>query len=316
MRRSRIFLLITAIMLIIAVTSCDVITNHEGQKVVILSIGLDYTNSTVSNLSGTINDAKEIGIALKSLYDDRGIECNLIYMLQEGSDADMNSDLYPSANHIIDQISNLKLDSDDLFIFYYAGHGETGSGGSMFLACGKEVIITDSSTTVYKYTELSMNTLQNMLMTLPCRSIVILDSCHSGMMDTLNEFDPNSWFDSISSIFDNSWYNEGKISILASAAARNTADDKVEIWFDSEHSERHGDFTNLLLSNLGWNHSIYDQVEYVNSDNSTIIVNGYSTGIKGCLTLANLYSSVLKGQLSQSPKLFGTIESINIIPAN
>lgn len=303
-------------MLIIAVTSCDVIKIHEGQRVVILSIGLDYKNSSVSNLKGTINDAKEIGIALKSLYDDRGIECELIYMLQEGSDTDMNSSLYPSANHVINQIKNLKLDSDDLFIFYYAGHGETGPGGSMFLACGKEVVLSGSSTTVYNYTELAMKTLQNHLMTLPCRSIVILDSCYSGMMDTLNGSDPNSWIDSLSSVFDNSWYDEGKISVLASAAARNPADDNVEIWFDAKNSEKHGDFTYLLLSNLGWHHSCSNQIEYINSDHSKVVVNGYSSDIKGALTLDALYRSVLKGQLNQSPKLFGTIETINIIPSN
>lgn len=316
MTKYRILIFTISILVIITAISCDEFKIHDGQKVVILSVGLDYKNSTVRPLNGTINDAKEVGMALKSLYDVRGIDCDLVYMLQEGSESDMNSSLYPSANHIIDQLSNLKMDSDDLFIFYYAGHGETGSGGSMFLACGKEVVKTASSTKVYSYTELSMETLQNQLMMLPCRSIVILDSCYSGMMDTLNEFNPNTWFDSVSSIFDNSWYNDGKISVLASAAARNPADDNSEIWFDDINSERHGDFTSVLLSNLGWNHSCTKQIGYINLDGTEIVINGYSTGIKGCLTLEALYRNIIMEKLSQSPKYFGTIESINIIPSN
>lgn len=317
MKRYYLILISILVLVLVSITSCDVLNvSHDGQRVVILSVGLDYKNTTVTPLKGTINDAKEMGMALKSLYDDRGIDCELIYMLQEGIASDINSSFYPSARNILKQIKELELDSDDLFVFYYAGHGESGSGGSMFLACGKEVVYSGSSTVTYNYTELLMRDLQNQIMTLPCRSVVILDSCHSGMMDSLNEPNPNSWIDSLSLIFEPSWYNEGKISVLASAAARNTAEDSVEIWFDEKNSERHGDFTNLLLNNLGWNHSCSEYTEYCNKDDSKIIIYGYSTGVKGKVTLDELYRNILKGNLQQAPKLFGTMESINMIPSN
>ena len=314
--KRRFFIFFYFVLLLVTFVSCDPNKLHDGQKVVILSVGLDYKNTNVATLNGTINDAKEVGMALKSLYDNRNIDCELIYMLQEGSDADMNSTLYPTSNNVLEQIKKLNLDSDDLFIFYYAGHGETGSLGSMFLACGKKVVTTGSTTITYSYTELSMIGLQNQLMSLPCRSVVILDSCHSGMMDTLNEFSPNTWSDSLSSLFDYSWNNDGKISVLASAAARNTASDGVEIIFDETHKENHGDFTTILLSYLGWNHSCEDYSTHENSDGSKVIVYGCSSGLKGSLTLEELYKSVMKSNLPQKPKLFGTTETINIIPAN
>ena len=122
MKRS-FFIFFYFVLLLVTFVSCDPNKLHDGQKVVILSVGLDYKNTNVATLNGTINDAKEVGMALKSLYDNRNIDCELIYMLQEGSDADMNSTLYPTSNNVLEQIKKLNLDSDDLFIFYYAGHG-------------------------------------------------------------------------------------------------------------------------------------------------------------------------------------------------
>ena len=81
MRRICIFVLI--LVLIIA-SSCSIMPDRSNQSVSILSVGLDYKDNIYRDLGGTINDAKEVGMALKSVYDSKGILCNLIYMLQEG----------------------------------------------------------------------------------------------------------------------------------------------------------------------------------------------------------------------------------------
>ena len=71
MRKVSIVLLI---FILLVTVSCSIMPDRSGQKVSILSVGLDYKDNIYRDLEGTVNDAKEVGMALKSLYDDRGIE--------------------------------------------------------------------------------------------------------------------------------------------------------------------------------------------------------------------------------------------------
>ena len=59
-------------------------------------------------------------------------------MIQEGYSVPYSDDMYPNKDNVIKMIKrqNQTLDSDDLFIFFYAGHGQTGPSGEMFLATG------------------------------------------------------------------------------------------------------------------------------------------------------------------------------------
>ena len=320
MRKVSIVLLI---FILLVTVSCSIMPDRSDQKVSILSVGLDYKDNIYRDLEGTVNDAKEVGMALKSLYDDRGIECDLTYMIQEGYTVPYSDDFYPNKDNVIKMIKNQDLDSDDLFIFFYAGHGQTGQSGEMFLATGN-----DSTS----YSKLSITDILNALYTLKCRSIVILDSCYSGMMDPSNPTipgnvagmtdpqnnnHPNDFASSLKDIFGKPWYDMSKITVLASASAREVAADGGKVILSDGTTETHGYFTLELLNNLGWCHSL-KTTSYINEDDREIVVSGYSAGIKGSLTMDTLYLDIMKNWKNnqQNPVLYSTAESVNIIPAN
>lgn len=315
--------LISLLLILSLFISCSIMPDRSNQKVSILSVGLDYKDNIYRDLEGTVNDAKEVGMALKSLYDNRGIDCDLTYMIQEGYTVSYSDDMYPNKDNVIKTIKIQNLGYDDLFIFFYAGHGQTGQNGEMFLATGYDNI---------SYSKLGIIDLLNALNSLKCRSIVILDSCYSGMMDPSNptipgnvagmtdphnNYRPNDFKSSIKDIFGNPWYDMNKIIVLASASAREVAADGAKVSLSDGTIETHGYFTVALLKNLGWCHST-SQITYKNSDEREIKVNGYSAGYKGSLTVDDLYLSIMKswGNGQQNPVLYSTIESVNIIPAN
>ena len=131
-------LIILAVFLLLFSVSCDTsFFAHDGQKVTVMVVGLDYARKGVSEtdlswgsysipqLNGTINDAKEIGAALDSLYRDRDIEHEMVFMISEGEKVNFDDSLYPISSNVLEAIDELKLklDEDDLFVFYFAGHG-------------------------------------------------------------------------------------------------------------------------------------------------------------------------------------------------
>ena len=136
----KIVILLSILIFLLSLTSCDTsLFSHSGQKVTVMIVGLDYVvkdtskplkwrgdgvqTFTVGNLGGTINDSKELGAALDSIYKEKKVEHEIIYMLSEGKDHSYSSPLYPTAQNVYAQIESLDLDEDDLFVFYFAGHG-------------------------------------------------------------------------------------------------------------------------------------------------------------------------------------------------
>ena len=320
MRKITLFL---SILVLIIASSCSIMPDRSNQKVSILSVGLDYKDNIYRDLEGTVNDAKEVGMALKSVYDTKGVECNLTYMIQEGYTVPYSDDMYPNKDNIIKKIKSQSqtLDADDLFIFFYAGHGQTGASGEMFLATGY-----DSTS----YSKLGITDIVNALDSLKCRSIIIMDSCYSGMLDPSNPTIPgniagmtdpqngnylNDFTSSLKDIFGKPWYEMSKITVLASASAREVAADGAKVVLSDGTTETHGYFTAALLTNLGWCHS-KETISFINSDEREITVKGYSVGYKGTLSMDSLYLNIMKNwnNRQQNPVLYSTIDSVNIIP--
>ena len=92
----------------------------------ILSVALDYNNESLSPLNGTINDAVEIGECLSRIYESKGIPVEKRYMLQQGTDISESDPMYPTAWNVFSAIRDTDVSKEDLFVFFYSGHGDAG----------------------------------------------------------------------------------------------------------------------------------------------------------------------------------------------
>lgn len=307
------------------------VINHGGQKVTTLVIGLDYTQrynaltelkfkdgikeGTVGKLNASLRDAKEVGAAIDSLYKSKNIEHETIFMLSEGNRPDYDSIYYPSSEHVINMIKSLELDEDDLFVFYYAGHGYF-SGSEMYLLTG------DTQTSNNMCTTITSTKLLSTLKELPCRSVVILDSCYSGVADPGNSPSSETFFYSIKNILNEkiNTDSETKLSVMCASKWNEKSWEGYNIRTEGGELEEHGQFSGRLLSILGWKHS-NQKTTVVNqgTDNETIAF-GESMGVKGSVSLDDIYSKVFDGwtypNTKQHPVFYYTNESINLIPSN
>jgi hypothetical protein len=114
-----IFLLIC--ILICLVSCADYEANVTG-KLQVVTIGLNYNTTGASPLRGTINDATEFGVAMNAIMNAKGVPRSVIYMLQEGAPEDRIT--YPTRANILNYISSLELNSNDMLTIFYSGHGQ------------------------------------------------------------------------------------------------------------------------------------------------------------------------------------------------
>ena len=326
-----VLIISTCILFLFCFLSCDAsLFSHNGQKVTVMVVGMDYAPRqkdssgkpislkwdaySVGQLSGTINDSKEIGAALYSLYEDKNIENDFIFMLSEGSSPDYSNPLYPTASNIISQINSLDLDEDDLFVFYYAGHGYLEKDDLYFITADNYL---GSFCTAIKSSDL-MKAIKNV----GCRSTVILDSCYSGAFDPKNSATPNTFTNSLKKIFEEKINVESgfAMSVLAASKWNEKSLENYKVSFSDGSYEIHGHFSGRLLSALNWQHSSTKTTTVTNIDQTKVVANGYSKGIIGSLSLDDIYSKLFDERdypdLYQYPIFYYTNESINLIPAN
>lgn len=243
MKKLIYMLLVAAIML----SSCSLDMRGTG-KVHIISVACDYDNDSLSPLHGTVDDAVEMGECFRAIYEAKGIETDVRYLLQEGTTISETNRDYPSAWNILDAIGSVDARSSDLFIFFYSGHGdarvdsETGKyDGTGYLAAAKS---GDDL-----YTILDMDGLFHAIDALPCPAVIIIDACYSG-----NVADNESPVTGFGELMD---------GIDLTDTAVLTACQPTELSYVSStvteegESERHSLFTIGVLNALGWRHSSY-----------------------------------------------------------
>lgn len=308
-------------------SSCsDSIFPHENQKAVVMVVGLDYSpkgdSSTslkwggynVPKLNATLNDSKEIAAAIDSLYKDRNVKHEMILMISEGDNPDYVDPLYPSDINILKTIEELELDEDDLFVFYFAGHG--------FLKDSELNLITGDYYQGSLCSSLTASKLIDSINLLKCRSVVLLDACYSGAFDPHNSSTPESFYSSLNNIFEERIVVEenNKISVLASAKWNEKSWEGYNILFQDGSSEQHGQFSARLLAVLNWNHSNIYTTEVINKNGEKIIANGNPGKIKGSMSLDEIYTKIYDlrtyPSINQNHVLYYTNESINLIPSN
>ena len=328
-------LIILAVFLLLFSVSCDTsFFSHDGQKVTVMVVGLDYARKgesttnlswgsySIPQLNGTINDAKEIGAALDSLYRDRDIEHEMVFMISEGGYVDFSDSLYPTSSKVLKAIDELKLDEDDLFVFYFAGHGFLQQRVEGRVVKNNLQLITAEQYIGASCTSLDYETLLASFRSLPCRSAVIIDACYSGSFDPMNNTTPASFESSIRNIFEENIVTkeDNKISVLAAAKWNERSWEGYKVKFPDGSEEEHGQFSGSILDILGWTHSNTATTVVKNVDGSEIVANGREGKLFGPLSLDDIYSKLFDYRnypaVAQYPVLYYTNETINLVPAN
>ncbi len=201
-------------------------------NVKVMVVALDYAHDNEIKLDGTIRDAKEFKQALAELNPNIP-DSSFVEMYQEGPAPDKNSPKYPTPNNVLTEIGKQleDLNENDLFIFYYAGHG-VDYVGDLALATSNEDDL---------YEPLSVKTLLEKFSNIKKgHAVLILDSCYSGQYVPSYDF------------FDD-YYNPNLLVIAASSPDKKSYEGDFPISGDPNH--RHGFFTYSFLEALGWDHS-------------------------------------------------------------
>ena len=273
-----------AILIIIGAlfTSCSPDLFSKEGTAYVLSVALDYQNSPVSDLIGTVDDAIEFTECLKSNYVYRGIPIATTYMLQEGEYQNRNYDTYPSADNILSMISSIRPSKNDIFIFYYSGHGAVDEEGKAYFAAGAE---REGELFTYLY----MDDVRDALDSLPCQSVAIIDACYSGNMK------PEDSASEISTAFLNAVKGlDLRKTVVLAACQRDTLSYVTTIYNEEGESERHSVLTVELLSSMGWRHTSSTRI-WAESSGKMIEAYGTLGYFAGPLNLFELYDSIIAG---------------------
>lgn len=324
--KKHVVVLLSILLGLILISCNDSFFPHDEQKAVIMVVGLDYSpkgsSSTslkwggyyVPKLNATLNDSKEIAAAIDSLYTERNIQHDMVLLISEGIEPDYFDSLYPSDVNILNSIDSLNLDEDDLFVFYFAGHG--------FLKDSELNLITGEYYQGAVCSSMTATSLLNKIRTLKCRSVVLLDACYSGASDPKNSSTPESFYSSIDNILEERIVVEedNKISVLASAKWNEQSWEGYNISFNDGSTEQHGQFSARLLAVLDWCHSNTSKTDVMNINGEIITAMGKPGSINGSLSLDDIYTRIFDlrtyPSMNQNHVLYYTNESINLIPAN
>ncbi len=264
MRRPLIIIII--ILLLVTLLGCEILQSKPDKpKIYFLGVGLDYKNiknspqrPTLNHLNGTIADTKELASALYQRGKGMEVEVEITLMLQEGDNPDVEADLYPIKENIWDQIERIKdkLTPSDIFIFYFAGHGEanaSGQGGDLVVG------IKENNVSISTAEVLAIDELYTQLKGIEATKLLILDSCYSGGHQVPYPQTPKEREG------EELRYLASQFYLLASAADE-------ESW-ETTHPDEHGFMTLQLLEALGWDHSGSSTIE--DFENTPYIIDGH-----------------------------------------
>lgn len=207
--------------LICLLASCSLVPGAPG-KAYIVCIGLDYSETEVTTLNGTTNDALETAVCLATLYERRGIETHVCLIDS------------CTATDIRNLLSGLELKKNDYLVFYWSGHGHKDDQG-MFLVAYPE---KDES-----YSEFYISELTDFTEKLPCPSLILLDCCYAGC--AAKDFELSVL---------------GKDKLNKSAVIASCTKEELSLMShvrtEDGPYQAHSVFTVALLEQLGWVHSI------------------------------------------------------------
>ncbi len=138
-----------------------------------LIVGIDYYEA-ISSLSGCVNDAKSVATILERNFDGTVNFKNPNLILSTNSESSVSKKVLKNS------IRNLFMSESEIALFYFAGHGYIEDTGGFL--CASESTTGDDG--------LSLNELMAIVNSSPAKNkIIILDSCHSGIVGNRVESD-------------------------------------------------------------------------------------------------------------------------------
>ncbi len=238
--------------LLLLSVGCELTSAPHG-RIVHLAIALSYRGSDVQSLPAAINDGEELALAFGDLFCDRLVIGQQLIWDGDGHASETADLCRPTKEAVISHIALwvAALDSNDLLIISYSGHGL--EDGSLVLAPESHdgaLLLEDG--TLNPLLILTVEELLSLLVPARAATLLLLDSCYSG-----NFITPTG--SSISTIgtteiFAAAWrrYASGatpsncRLFVLGATTADHTSFEPLA------GSHTHGYFTRALLEGLGW----------------------------------------------------------------
>lgn len=279
----KLFLFVLVVFLF---SGCELQQHIPEGKIYYVGVALDYKNTNVNSLYGTLNDAKELekAMRLNALKVNRNFQSFSLF--QEGfshSKATINDKYYPSVdniNSVLNEIATTSNDND-ITIFYFSGHGEKTEGS---ILCGTTNTITGR--TLIDLNIIDQNylikpiELKQKLSLIKGKKLIIIDSCHSGFFKEKSIYtidkttEEYSFSDCYKKLFDDCENSDKSIYLLCATESDNYSHEPSYLLY----SHPHGYFTKALLEGLGWNYGTKGTVTH--KTDPTIVDN---KGVQGLL---------------------------------
>ncbi len=146
----------------------------KPKRVIVYAVGLEkyHSRSTgrIPDVKYAVADAISFVAAMRDLWSGR----------VDDFEEDILTDSEASLTRISDDLrwKIRNLDADDMFVFYYAGHGFHGVGGNRITAADTNVAHLESTTALIR------EIITDPLETSPCRhSLLFIDACAADLQD-------------------------------------------------------------------------------------------------------------------------------------
>ena len=145
---------------------------------VALVIGINYSGLHESKrLNGCIYDAKRI---VKMLEKSLGFSNDYIYLL---TDENENQTTIDRIKKVMDDVKTITTRTSDELWVYYSGHGNSVFDENGDENDGKDSVILPSDYMENGY--LSDDYIHEWIRDIPCKTLLVFDSCHSGTIGDL-----------------------------------------------------------------------------------------------------------------------------------
>lgn len=267
-----IMLLLPALLLV----SCELASSApDGERSIhFVSTALDYVGTSVNTLEGTLADQEALRMQLMHLAASEGLDFwsssitgqdGAYFVRREDWDADsaaktvetrpLGRDSVKSALLAEIAACSTSIGEDDLFIFYYAGHGadsteegKTSLNGALVLGDIDFPAIGDWREQPGNLRNLmSVGELKEAISAIKGRKLVILDSCYSGsILPDDSHSRTGEVMEAIAGLFSQPDRGTGGFYFLCAAR-----EDELS-YEDGAQGRTHGKFSAALLEALGY----------------------------------------------------------------